>query len=57
MLGVEVNTVVGWEVGRAEPKVSYLPAILEFLGTTRPRRQELLGSVCAPRGTAGGSRR
>ncbi len=32
MLGVEVYTVVGWEIGRASPKVSYLPVILEFLG-------------------------
>lgn len=32
IIGVNVNTIVGWEVGRAEPKVSYLPAILEFLG-------------------------
>jgi len=31
-LGVNVNTVVGWEVGREEPKVSYIPAILRFLG-------------------------
>ncbi|HTG36064.1 MAG TPA: helix-turn-helix transcriptional regulator [Thermoanaerobaculia bacterium] len=32
IIGVEVSTVVGWEVGRAEPKVSYLPAILAFIG-------------------------
>jgi transcriptional regulator with XRE-family HTH domain len=32
LLGVNVNTVVGWEIGRAEPKVSYVPRILEFLG-------------------------
>jgi transcriptional regulator with XRE-family HTH domain len=31
-LGVEVNTVVGWEIGRAQPKVSYLPRITAFLG-------------------------
>jgi len=31
-LGVEVNTVVGWEIGRAQPKVSYLPRIIAFLG-------------------------
>jgi transcriptional regulator with XRE-family HTH domain len=32
VLGLTVNTVVGWEIGRAEPKVSYIPAILGFLG-------------------------
>jgi transcriptional regulator with XRE-family HTH domain len=31
-IGVTVMTVNGWEVGRAEPKVSYIPAILGFLG-------------------------
>jgi transcriptional regulator with XRE-family HTH domain len=31
MLGVEVNTVVGWEIGRAQPKVSYLPRIVSFI--------------------------
>lgn len=31
-LGVEVNTVVGWEIGRAQPKVSYLSRIIAFLG-------------------------
>jgi DNA-binding XRE family transcriptional regulator len=32
MLGVNVNTVVGWEVGRKEPKLSYIPTIIGFLG-------------------------
>lgn len=32
MLGVDVNTVTGWEVGRRFPKVSYLPAIIAFIG-------------------------
>lgn len=32
IIGVNVNTIVGWEVGRAGPKVLYLPAILSFLG-------------------------
>lgn len=31
-IGVDVNTIVGWEVGRAQPKVSYLPRIIGFLG-------------------------
>lgn len=31
-IGVTVMTVNGWEMGRAEPKVSYIPAILGFLG-------------------------
>jgi transcriptional regulator with XRE-family HTH domain len=32
LLCVNVNTLVGWEIGRKEPKVSYIPAILEFIG-------------------------
>lgn len=32
ILGVNVNTVTGWEVGRKLPKVSYLPAIIGFIG-------------------------
>jgi transcriptional regulator with XRE-family HTH domain len=32
LLGVTTMTVNGWETGRKAPKVSYLPAILEFLG-------------------------
>lgn len=32
MIGVEVASIVSWEVGRSEPKVSYLPAILGWLG-------------------------
>jgi transcriptional regulator with XRE-family HTH domain len=32
IIGVNVMTVNGWEMGRDEPKVSYVPAILRFLG-------------------------
>lgn len=32
VIGVTAMTVNAWETGRDEPKVSYLPAILAFLG-------------------------
>ena len=32
LLEVEVAAIVSWELGRKEPKVSYLPRILSFLG-------------------------
>jgi hypothetical protein len=43
MIGVNVNTIVSWEVGRAQPKLSYLPAILDFLGYDPVPRGETLG--------------
>jgi transcriptional regulator with XRE-family HTH domain len=43
ILGVEVNTVVGWEIGRAQPKVSYLPRIIDFLGYDPLPQAEGLG--------------
>ena len=30
-LGVEVSTVAGWQTGRKEPRVWYLPRIIAFL--------------------------
>ena len=32
MFGVNVGTIVGWEIERWEPKVSYIPAIIGFIG-------------------------
>lgn len=32
LFGVNVNTVVGWEIGRKEPQLSYIPAIVAFIG-------------------------
>ena len=43
LLGVNVNTVVGWEIGRKEPKVSYLPRIYEFIGYDPFPHGETLG--------------
>jgi DNA-binding XRE family transcriptional regulator len=43
MLRVNVNTIVSWEVGRAKPKLSYLPGIIVFLGYDPVPRGETLG--------------
>jgi transcriptional regulator with XRE-family HTH domain len=43
LFGVNVNTVVGWEIGRREPKVSYLPAIISFLGYDPTEEGQSLG--------------
>jgi DNA-binding XRE family transcriptional regulator len=32
MFSVTVPTITAWEVGRVEPKVSYLPRIVAFIG-------------------------
>lgn len=32
ILGVDVDSVCGWETGRSQPKVYLLPRIIEFLG-------------------------
>jgi transcriptional regulator with XRE-family HTH domain len=43
MIGVEVAAITTWELGKKEPKVSYLPAILGFLGYDPIPKGETLG--------------
>ena len=31
-LGVTVATILNWELGRVEPRIQYIPALIRFLG-------------------------
>jgi transcriptional regulator with XRE-family HTH domain len=31
-IGVSVETIIHWETGKTEPRVQYIPALIQFLG-------------------------